>query len=566
MPPFLSLPSLATRCETAASGLEVFRPHIPSRLIASLLSDLYALSSVLQRISTLANSHTYGPSFWRVETDLDQGRRALQATLDDVHDMFRRSGSVEVRVCWEDAEREWEVVEGWGLGERLGGLRMWFESLVAIVEGREGSPVERLRGSVNRLVVMQRWSGEALPNAGPPAHPPRLVHPHILSETNTSVSSSSYSQPAHRAPSPSPPILYPPSHSPPPPHHWTTPLLTTPFPQTPYHPTHQSASPSQLYAAHNPSAISHLRRHAFHPTLTFSFDQHSLTATLHHRHHDHHAQILVETPHLTHQPSTSAHESLTNLKLIRRGSLLHFCHFDPWVDERGREGEARYEVWATLNFHSHERMVLFYSAFVAMKAQSRLNGTPESVGTSLSDELRDGRALESARRGFHGSATANVRMEAAEEGEEVLFDATFVRAPMDRNRTETFQCLRLLRDLPSGVMRLEATPLRGPRRDVPLWTKFIDPVDGGNWIERLRRRVGLGCGRRDDGGVVGFVDVESGVLPDEWTERTTRGGIELEFEDEQDAADLARYYSFYCMPNSTRPAPELWHWQRQRMR
>ncbi|KJX93613.1 hypothetical protein TI39_contig4283g00008 [Zymoseptoria brevis] len=434
MPPFLSLASLATRCETAASGLEVFRPHLPltpSRPIASLFSDPYALSSVLQTISSLANPHTYGPSFWRIAADLDQGRRALQATLDDVHDVS----------------------------------------------------------------VVRRSSASSGAATGSPAHPLRDKHVSVFLVLHSAGSSRSMSSIAHTLPT----LRLLPS----------TPPLDNPFtdntlPANALLPDPSIVSPSQLYAAHDTSAISRLRHHGFHPTLTFSFNQHCLTATLYHRPIDHHAQVVIQTPHLTHQPSTSAHETLTNLRLIRRGSLLHLCHFDPWVDETGRDGEVRYEVWTTLNFLSHERILLFYSCFVAMKAQDQSSRAVRAGEEAMTDELRDGRALESGRRGISGGPPADERMEDAEDGEAVLFDATIVRA-----------------------VRLEATPLRGSRTDVPLWTKFIDLADARNWIKRFETRVGLIGGRGDDGGVVGFVDVDSGALPEEWSGRAARRGIEL---------------------------------------
>ena len=81
-------------------------------------------------------------------------------------------------------------------------------------------------------------------------------------------------------------------------------------------------------------------------------------------------------------------------------------------------------------------MVLFYSTFVAMKRQD----THDVEHDDLIDdfELR----------------------EKEEFGGEV----------MDGNMSHA---LRLFRDRPTGVVRIEASALRGSKQDVPIWTAFV---------------------------------------------------------------------------------------------
>jgi len=125
---------------------------------------------------------------------------------------------------------------------------------------------------------------------------------------------------------------------------------------------------------------------------------------------------------------------LTNLKVIRKGSSLQLCRLR-------REGKFR--LWAQLNFVYYERMVLFYSTFVAMKRQDsrpvqhdalldefELEGTPER----REDEIR------------YGGKIQDLRM---------------------------IHALRLYQDRASGVVRLEASAHRGPMEHVPLWTAFV---------------------------------------------------------------------------------------------
>lgn len=96
-------------------------------------------------------------------------------------------------------------------------------------------------------------------------------------------------------------------------------------------------------------------------------------------------------------------------------------------------------TWAELKFIYHERMVLFYSTFVALKRQDAAGST--GLPTALIEDPRD--------------------ME-----EELLFSGTI------RDR-DMFHVLRLLQDRGSGVLRLEARSYRGDRDEVPIWTAFL---------------------------------------------------------------------------------------------
>ena len=87
-------------------------------------------------------------------------------------------------------------------------------------------------------------------------------------------------------------------------------------------------------------------------------------------------------------------------------------------------------------------MVLFYSTFVAMKRQDRREVPHEDMLDDL-ELSRDKRS-----------------------GEEPLFGGVVIDGEYKHG-------LRLFKDRGSGVVRLEASALRGPMTDVPLWTAFV---------------------------------------------------------------------------------------------
>ncbi|KAI6869557.1 hypothetical protein KC318_g17171 [Hortaea werneckii] len=132
---------------------------------------------------------------------------------------------------------------------------------------------------------------------------------------------------------------------------------------------------------------------------------------------------------------------IVNLKVIRNLSSLQLC--------RARR-DGTYDMWARLNFDFHERMVLFYNTFVAMKHQDRREILHENLLDHL--ELR------------------------CEGGEYEIFGGAIKHG-------ELRHALRLFKDRSCGVVRLEASALRGPMSDVPLWTAFITRYVGDpDWV------------------------------------------------------------------------------------
>jgi hypothetical protein len=120
---------------------------------------------------------------------------------------------------------------------------------------------------------------------------------------------------------------------------------------------------------------------------------------------------------------------LNCLRAIRDDSILQLC--------MARSHEDRgFWPWAELKFIYHERMVLFYSTFIALKRQD-LASVPETL-------IEDPRDM----------------------GEDTLFSG------MIHDR-DIYHALYLLRDPSSDVLRLEARSYRGDKVEGPIWVAFL---------------------------------------------------------------------------------------------
>lgn len=122
---------------------------------------------------------------------------------------------------------------------------------------------------------------------------------------------------------------------------------------------------------------------------------------------------------------------LTSLIALRERSLLKLCQASR------RDGEL--VCWAKLRFIHYERMVLFYSTFVALKCQD-----PRETPWQLLESPGDLKEVQ-----LYGG---------------VIRDGDMLHA------------LRLYQESnagASGVYRLEAAPLRGNNTGIPIWTAFV---------------------------------------------------------------------------------------------
>jgi hypothetical protein len=120
---------------------------------------------------------------------------------------------------------------------------------------------------------------------------------------------------------------------------------------------------------------------------------------------------------------------LTSLTVIRDRSILQLF--------RASSRDGALKRWANLKFIHYERMVLFYSTFIALKRQD-LNETPELLIDSPAET----------------------------QGEEEHYGGV-IRDGRKRHALRLFECPG------SGAFRLEARPYRGDREEVPIWTAFL---------------------------------------------------------------------------------------------
>ncbi|KXT11120.1 hypothetical protein AC579_640 [Pseudocercospora musae] len=495
-----SLLRFANDCEDAAAGLHRFRQALPRNgnatriTITAAVAELFGLSSALRHIHTASTgqairTYRYGPSFYRIDHDLPLLLRSLQCTLHDIFDMFARAHQTPERSVWEDMGHQHERLENFPLLERLECYREFLHAQLDILQGRHLAHPDHLTHDITDLVEAQQkaqrrasrqsmpvpechYSDASTPRPRPrrtsgPTMPPRIntpTTPTVLSDLSWDPGWNQTARPYAPEP-PTPPSIFPATPAPPvsplspvfsdftssssqtasshtsystiDPYapsalvHWADDILDGQHPNTHYRPDYQLSDRSSCYGQADPYALDHLTRHGFQKVLELPFDERKLWVQLYWRPNDLRARLLIVSQ------NTSGFQQhycqpLTALKVIRRASTLQLC--------QASKGSGRYKLWARLNFMLHERMVLFYSTVIAMKHQDN-RGIPHP---SLADDFE----LES------------------DGGEKMLFAGKMRHEDM-------LHALRVFRDRGSGVVRLEVSALRGPRKHVPIWTAFV---------------------------------------------------------------------------------------------
>ncbi|EME41660.1 hypothetical protein DOTSEDRAFT_73904 [Dothistroma septosporum NZE10] len=462
----------AEQVEDAAGGLHKFKEDLPRQAtkITAYVSELFAISSALRSICSEDNARQYGPSYYRIDKDLALLFRSLQATLNDIFGMFARSHDRPSHMIWEDLQHRFDEEEGFKLQERLEWYRDFLKYQIKVLEGRRPSKLKDLKEDLIELSRAQQnapHGAEPTPKSGanttrprPPVRPPYL---RMDTPSTTTVLSDDWDEwedldrPPVAVPEP-PPLHMPtsptctsgssesmfssltsyssdgmyPLRPPERLRHWAQKVYDGSSPLTSYKAGFQSEDQSACYGPHDPAALQNLGRDGFQRAMQIAFDEDRLWVRLCWRPSDHRARILIVTK------DRSGHQllsctPLTNLKIIRNGSCLQLC--------RARRGDGGYALWARLTFLFHERMVLFYATFVAMKRQDERGVDSQYLGDDF-------------------------ELENDEAGEKCLFAGQIQHGGM-------LHALRLFRDRGSGVVRLEASPLRGPRKDVPIWTAFV---------------------------------------------------------------------------------------------
>jgi len=163
-------------------------------------------------------------------------------------------------------------------------------------------------------------------------------------------------------------------------------------------------------------------------SIDSTFIDNDSTVTFYYRPQDHRARMLFSS--FDSRGRESVHSvPLTSLTVVRDRSILTLL--------RARSHNGILKPWANLKFIHYERMILFYSTFVALKRQD-LNETPEPL----------------------------IDNPAEHQGEEEHYGGVI----RDNGK---LHALRLFECPGSGAFRLEARPYRGGREEVPIWTAFL---------------------------------------------------------------------------------------------
>lgn len=457
----------AEESEDAADGLYKFRESLPRNAtrITAIVAELFAISSALRAIHNEEGTRQYGPSFYRIQEDLALVFRSLGLTLAELFNMFARARERPDQMVWEDCNYRFEQEEQFGLLERLEWYREFLDAQRDILDGTPVESLRVLRQDLKDVLQAQEtarrqshrpsMSGASTPRPRP--RRPSRPAPYPMSPTMSSSdhdSWESWDRPPNMGPAPEPPIspmspifsdssrtfsssqtsysseTYIPT-TPVPLIHWSENIFDGRHPTTPYRQQFQAMERTSCHGSADPVSLQHLVRDGFQPAVQLSFDEERFLVRLYWRPSDFRARILLMTTDM-HGQQLHFCQPLTTLKVIRKGSTLQLC--------RARRGDGRYSLWARLNFMFHERMVLFYSTFVAMKRQDQ-------------------------RGVAHGELVDTLEL-IGDSGEQELFAGQMKHGEM-------FHALRLFRDNASGAVRLEASALRGSKKDVPIWTAFV---------------------------------------------------------------------------------------------
>lgn len=443
--------------ESIADVLHVFRDKLPDEHgphITAIMAKLHAVSDLLTRLDQAGQHPQYSASLHRVQHDVTLVIESLQQTQQTVRDNVGRTRRMSFSRVWDDLNYHMDERESAGFHQRL----LWYLGLLkADIEILQETPSsldrELLAGEILNLLRTQISLNGRLPQTAglsqlrPAESPisPVLSHDGIrpgypiapeaplspLSPTWTADSSMTLDS-SHTS--------YSGLTSSPPPAHWARDVFDGAYPSTSFRKGYDTLEKSRCDGSKSSDAMYMLQKDGFSRALELQFDDETAWVRLYHRSSDGRARLLFLS-----NRTTFHCIPLTQLTAIRGRSELQLCRM---------RSNGNLELWALLNFASFERLALFYSTFVAMKRQD----TGDTIDPRMFEDLNQ---LHETKH-FHGR----------------IRDGAMVHG------------LRLLEDKPSGVFRLEATPLRGSMANVPLWTAFITKYKrrgDEDWANLVRR-------------------------------------------------------------------------------
>lgn len=151
----------ARDAEDVASGLHSFRDNLPraATRITAIISELFALSSVIREIVHARDDPKYAPSYYRIQNDLDLVLPTFQRTLDVAFDMFMRSRDRPYQMVWEDLGHRMENEEGVAFLERLEIYHDFLRAQFDVLTGYQPPDLRDFRRQLIDLYDSQEVSG-----------------------------------------------------------------------------------------------------------------------------------------------------------------------------------------------------------------------------------------------------------------------------------------------------------------------------------------------------------------------------------------------------------------------
>ncbi|KAF2843271.1 hypothetical protein M501DRAFT_1012628 [Patellaria atrata CBS 101060] len=458
-----SLLDHARKAEDTAAGLCKFLDEVPQSAtdITAIMSELFAISSGLRTLHNGLDYSRYGRYSTRIVEDLNLVLLSIQYTLASVKKSFGQTrfkdskGVPPYKTILEDLQASC-LDEGSSLCERLEIYRVFIIGLFDVLRGELPSNDMNLLGKeLARLLENQERIEPGTLRREPrkpsrpqmhqyptyptfpinPMHSPlapsydpwdQYAPPHApeapISPTFSSSSSLTFSSNQTFSTASSSITRVP---------HWARKVFDGRHSATPFR---SAGSTTRALGRDEPGAEDRLLADEFQQVI----EMHTLLRSGNNDKDHFRRKLQFCIP-------------LTALKVQREGACLKLC--------RVNRDSGKLDLWANLKFPLYERMVLFYSAFIAMKHQDLA-----PVATGLEDWFQQGER----------------EMEQEEFGGKIEDD-------------DLLLAFRIWRDRDSGCVRFETTPFRGRMKKIPIWTAFVTQYIGiRSWIERVdSKRVQL---------------------------------------------------------------------------
>ncbi|KAF9889064.1 hypothetical protein FE257_008041 [Aspergillus nanangensis] len=446
----MALRTSADNAEDVAAGFRRFREPLPEHAseITSLIADLYAISSSLNRLDDLQRNPHLRKALIPAHYDLELVRASLKYTLEDIVDFF---GGLDISGNRDIYKRTWMELCAFfraeshdSLSTRLAKYKAFLNELEDFIRNKNPDTglMASLRLGLKDLQIQQahRFATQlgsisldspssASSNSADPGSPSPLspssgtfsdsIPPLAPDAPGSPITSSTTSQSLSSTNTVA--------------EHWAKKVFLDEYSSTPI--PYEGESSLCLGEA-LPNAKRSLHDQGFEKLIELAFDgEEDFRMHFYIREDDHRARILCKSPGV----SRSEYQCLplNMLEIVRVKSCLQLC--------RRRRGGVELILWANFKFSTIEQMTIFFCTFLALRSQD--SGHPV-------DGIRD-YELDLEEELFGG----------------IIVDDNYLHA------------LRIYRDKASGAVRLQASVHKGEMKRCPVWIAFITQQIGlRGWI------------------------------------------------------------------------------------